>query len=365
MPKETKKFVVMVGPSTSLARGGMASVVNAYRVGGLFETWPIVYLETHQEINAFGKLLVAASAGIQFLSLLTRNRVAVLHTHVAMRLSFLRKSLFMLAAKAFRVPYILHLHGSEFKIFYEQECGAIKQYYIRWQFEQADCVITLSEEWRQWVLSMAPRASVTLLHNPVNIPFFIDHDDLNRHRIQRILFLGRLGTRKGIADLLRAFAIVVDKAQIQVQLDCGGDGDLSMAHSLIDELGLDKHVNVLGWIEGKDKLRLLEQADVLVLPSYNEGLPMAILEALAYSVPVIATRIGGIPDAITDGEEGYLIEPGDVVKLADLLLRLVSEPTLRQQMRVKARTKSVECFSADKVLGQLGQIYELLGASHV
>lgn len=358
------KYVVMIGPSKELARGGMASVVNAYSQANLFDIWPIIYIETHRETSALHKLFLLYSALFKFISLLWRNKVSILHAHVAMRKSFLRKSLFMLMARFFGVPYILHLHGSEFKVFYENESGAFKRWYIRFIFNQAAAIIALSEEWRKWIASISSNQNIRLIHNPVQLPdkgTLID-TVLPQHNV---LFLGRLGTRKGIADLLKAFVKVVAQSKHPVHLWCGGDGDREMVEQLLLELNLTQHVSVMGWIQGNEKQSLLREADVLVLPSYNEGLPMAILEALAYGVPVVATNIGGIPDAITHGAEGYLINPGDIDALAESILAIVSNQELRAIMRKNARLKAENCFEDKMIVSKISSLYaEIIGGQH-
>ena len=124
----SKKWIVMVGPSIS-SHGGIASVVLSWKQAGLFELWPIIYLETHIEGSKFDKLRVACSAMVKFLFLLASNRVACLHIHVARRTSFWRKSVFALAAFALRRPVLLHLHSGGFPAFqcvrFRFRCGKL------------------------------------------------------------------------------------------------------------------------------------------------------------------------------------------------------------------------------------------------
>ena len=139
-----------------------------------------------------------------------------------------------------------------------------------------------------------------------------------------VLFAGRLSPEKGIADLVAAAH--------DLPLVVAGDGPLR-----------DLVPDALGFV-GHDELeRLYDEAAVVVLPSYREGLPLAVLEAMAHGRPVVATRVGGIPDLVEDGATGFLVEPGDVDGLRAALLRLLADPELRRRLGNEARRRVRRC----------------------
>jgi glycosyltransferase involved in cell wall biosynthesis len=179
-----------------------------------------------------------------------------------------------------------------------------------------------------------------------------------------VLFLGKLGKAKGVDDLLQACAELTQRCP-SLHLALGGDGDRSAVQQQADALGVARHVELLGWVQGEQKTRLLNSCRIYVLPSYFEGLPMSILEAMASGVPVIATAIGGIPEAIQDGVEGYLLAPGDVQGLADRIARLLADDALAQRMGAAGRSKVERQFSTAAVMPRLEQIYTDLGLSAV
>lgn len=363
MAQLNKKYIVMIGPSTKLARGGMASVVLSYQDAGFFDTWPILYLETHKETHAIAKIMLGLKAWMQLLLLLFQGRVILLHAHIAEHISFLRKSFFMLTARCFGKKYIMHIHGSELNTYYDNKCGRLLQGYIRFVFNRASAIIVISEEWKRWILSVSGNTNIVLIHNPIQIPATVNHDDTTQ-RTQNVAFLGRLVAQKGVADLLAAFDHVLKTSSKPVHLWIGGDGDMGMVESDIKKYNLNEHVTLLGWIQGEIKEELLKKTDVLVLPSYNEVLPMVILEALAYSIPVIASRVGGIPDAITHGKEGFLINPGDIDAIAKYILELTQNSDLKKTMRTKARARAELNFSSEMILSKLDKLYQSLGAVH-
>ncbi len=114
---------------------------------------------------------------------------------------------------------------------------------------------------------------------------------------------------------------------------------------------------MLGSISGEGKNQVLQRADCLVLPSHGEGLPIAILEGMAYGLPVIATRVGAIPEVITDGKEGFLIAPHDVETLADRLLHIEGDPTLRKEMGQAARKRIERDYTLERMADRLSNVY--------
>src|SRR5690606_20518716 len=154
---------------------------------------------------------------------------------------------------------------------------------------------------------------------------------------------------KGAYDLIDAMARIT-RSHPSVQLLLGGDGDLQEAAERAKQLGVQDSVKLLGWVTGERKANLLSSASVFCLPSYNEGLPMSLLEAMASGLPVVTTPVGGIPEAVTDGREGYLVEPGDVGSLADKLRALIDNRILAREMGQEARKKALEKYSVERVM---------------
>jgi glycosyltransferase involved in cell wall biosynthesis len=141
-----------------------------------------------------------------------------------------------------------------------------------------------------------------------------------------------------------------------------GDGEIAQTRAAIRTLRIDANVQVLGWVGPGEREQLLARAAVCVLPSYAEGLPMCVLEAMAAGVPVVASAVGGVPDVVTDGVEGLLVAPGDVAALAAALDRLLRADGLRRRMGTAGRRKAETTFSTRLVLPQIEDLYRQLGA---
>jgi glycosyltransferase involved in cell wall biosynthesis len=338
-------------------RGGISSVVRVYQKHGLFGRFGIRYITTHCDGTLFKKLLAALTAMSSF-AVAILWRPALIHIHVASRASFWRKAPFFVLAFLLRIPAVLHLHGAEFAVFYDRECGPVRQRAVRFVFDRCHRVVVLSGACKDWARKMCCNPNIVTIYNPVMVPTEITMWAQRTSGI--VLFLGRLGRRKGTYDLLMvAGQLVAARPYLRVLL--GGDGELELVRARALELGIADHVELLGWVRGEDKERLLAAAVLYVLPSYNEGLPVSVLEAMAAGLPIVSTPVGGIPEAVTDGVEGYLVEPGNVQALADRMDRLLGDQDLAMRMGESARRKVELVFSANAVVPQVEAMYLDLG----
>ena len=351
------KKLVMIGARFE-ALGGMSSVMNVYRAAGLFDKFPIVNIPAQCDGSVFAKFKIMLNAYLHFLGLLVMGRVGLLHAHVASRVSFWRKSIFFLLAYLFGVPTILHLHGGEFPIFYEKECGRFRKQFVRYVFDKSTRVVVLSSTWKTWVQGISTNPHVEAIYNPVLFPE--KATAWESRRPGTVLFLGRISERKGVYDLLETAAKVA-AVHPEFRLLLGGDGDLKQAQACVADFGIGDKVEFLGWVKGAKKERYLAEAMLYVLPSYNEGMPMSILEAMAVGLPILSTTVGGIPEAVTDGVEGFLVGPGNVDALTARLDQLLSDPALARRMGEAARHKVETFFSSDAVLPSIERLYAELG----
>lgn len=334
--------------------GGIATVVRGYRECGLFSNG-VTYVRTHSSGGGIEKLYYALSSYFRILTRLVLGRADVIHVHVSSRASFWRKWPIFKMAQLFSKKTVLHLHGSEFMIFFSEECGPRRQRWIRRIFESVDVVLVLSPVWRDLILGIAPRANVEILTNGIPVPAAAPIRELTAGP-KTILFLGLLGKRKGIFDVLA----VLDELRHdvpEVRLIAGGDGEIEEVRATVASLGLQEHVEVPGWIGQEKKQVLLKSADIFVLPSYNEGLPMSLLEAMAAGLPVVCSNVGGIPTAITEGKDGLLIDPGDRPALKAALLSLLQDPERCRQLGEAAYARVNEEFNVKRKVQWLRKLY--------
>ena len=343
--------IVMIGTAPGGA-GGVAAVVETYAAHGLFQRWDAVYLPTHRSGSKAQKSLVALAAWADFMARLALGRVALLHVHLASNASFWRKASFILPALALRVGYVLHVHGGDFIGFYRGR-GGLARALIRFLLRHAERVIALSPQWREELAGLEPSSRIVVIPNPVEVPAW---QASLAEAPPVVLFLGELRERKGVHDLLRAWPGVLETAP-GARLALCGAGSADEILALARSLGVESSVRLLGWIEGEVKEALLRKAWMLALPSHVEALPMAVLEALAAGVPVVATRVGGIPAAVEDGRSGLLIAPRDVGALSAALASLICDGATRTAMGRAARERAVVDFSSEVIVPRIEALW--------
>ena len=350
------RSVLMVG--TDLAgTGGIRAVVCGYIGAGLFDRYRCTYVATHRPGSAWIKAAMAMRGWWRVAIALLTLDAPLVHVQTASRASFWRKSVVCLLARIAGRPYLVHVHGGEFVKFYAEESRPLTQRWIRHTLSRAALVIALSVEWRERLQAIAPKARIEVLPNGVALP-----DLRSQQRLQEptLLFVGDLIPAKGIQDLIRAFGRIAARFP-QFRLVCAGGTPPAETAQLIAQLGLQQRVLCPGWL-GPQRLRTeLGRATVFALPSYAEGMPMALLEAMSWGLPVIATPVGGVPQVIEPEVNGLLVAPGDIDALAAALARLMSEPALRESLGAAARRTIGTRFSLDAALDRLGELYRRFG----
>jgi glycosyltransferase involved in cell wall biosynthesis len=335
-----KLRVIMLGPSLK-EKGGMGSVATLILKATPSEI-ELKHLETWDgeasQVDKLHMLLVFIKAMTILTWQLLNDRVDVVHLHVAERGSVWRKSILAAIAMLFRKPVFMHTHGCEFHLFFER-LSPILKYAVCWIFQRCTYVIVLSDSWKDFYLKNCrlKEDKVVVMPNPIEFPAEIP-ERLGSEHIN-FVFLGKIDRRKGVFDLLSAFAQLDERLKQKVSITIAGSGDLKGALELAEHLKIDKRVHFQGWIDPIQRNHLLAQADAFLLPSYNEGLPMALLEAMSWGLPAIATPVGGIGEIIVDNQSGLLVEPGNVDRIAKAMQSLVENESLRMRLGVAARNR--------------------------
>jgi glycosyltransferase involved in cell wall biosynthesis len=352
----TPERVVMLGTDPA-THGGISAVIAAWEQAGLFSRWPITYIATHRDGSRLQKLLRAVDAAFAFLFMVFRVPCAVVHVHGASRASFWRKAPFMAFARLLGWPVVYHLHGGGFADFYERECGPARRAIVRYLLRGADRIVVVSPLWERWVRSTLGHAAVECVANAVPLT---RAEGLRTPA--RIAFVGRLTRDKGAYDLLEAVALLREW-QPAVRVELAGDGDADAIARRARELGISERVLIRGWCSTEERSRLLARAALFVLPSHVEGLPMSLLEAMAAGCPVVATRVGGIPDVVADGANGLLVGHGDPVALAAAIVKVLADPALAERLGRAARQAIARRHSPAAAVERLGNIYSELGVA--
>jgi glycosyltransferase involved in cell wall biosynthesis len=300
-----------------------------------------------------------------------RRDVDVIHIHFSERGSTLRKSILIFIASLFRQSIILHAHGATYQEFYAGLPQFAKNILVA-LFRKCR-IIVLSKSWQEYYsheLSLES-SRVSVLYNPVDLPSNTPYREGRKHL--KFIFLGRIGKRggaldmakslmsfpkqdKGAFDLINAFAVLSEADRHDVELVMAGNGDLAAANQLIADLDLTDKITILDWIDAEQRDKLLATADAFILPSYNEGLPMSMLESMAWGLPVIVTPVGGIPEVIIDHQNGLLVEPGIQEQLVEAMQSLIRDESLRLSLGAAGRN-SVKDLNIHNYMESLSDLY--------
>lgn len=339
-------------------KGGMVTVVNNYLNVAQWHDVRFFFVPTHRQAGKVG-LAWQFAKGTARAALLSR-KVDVAHLHVAERGSFVRKGLLVKLLHALNVPVVLHHHGAEFEPWY-QGCSPRMKRWINSVLSSAEMNIVLSRRLLPMISSKAPDARVMALYNAV-ATFPENRYDADR---KEVLFLGRLGERKGVYLLLEAIRNLDAELPGDIRFNLCGDGEVEQVRQRAESMGIAHRIGHIGWTAGELKEQILNRTVVNVLPSYNEGLPMTILETMARGIPNLSTRVASIPEVIEDGVTGLLMEPGNVEQLTDKLRKLLTDLELRLKISENSYNLINERFSLDSSVKQLTELYnELIKANH-
>ncbi len=284
------------------------------------------------------------------------GRLAGVHVNVAERLSLIRKGTIVVLCKAIGVPVVVHLHA-QMKSFYHRIPGPF-QWFARWVFNAADGVVVLGPSAHKFVLEDlgVPPERVELVYNGVPEPV-AQRRTFDPQAVRNVLFLGRLDKLKGVADLIAAIAQPgFDRDRLCVKV--AGGGDIAAYEAQARALGVDGIVKFQGMCDQAQVASLLAQADVLVLPSYDEVLPLVILEALANGVAVVCTPVGEVSAVLTDNVNTRFIQPGDVPGIARELQAVLADRDLMETLGTNGRALYDQHFSLARYFAGIAKMHE-------
>ena len=313
------------------------------------------YYPTFKEGSNISKIVIFLKTLIALKFRMTMDKnIRILHAHTAAGTDFRRTSFVVDMAKKKGLKVVLHSHASSFKDFYRNSDYKKKEW-IKCVLNKADILIVLSESWRSYFMELGvPESKIIILHNITEYPI-VKGVEKNEDRV-RLLFMGEIGQRKGVFDLLRAIGNHKEVLKDKIELRIGGNKMEDELRANIDEYGIGDFVHFEGFVSGDKKIELLNWANVYVLPSFNEGLPISILEAMSYKMPVISTPVGGIPEVV-DKNNGVLVTPGNDEQIFKAIWKYVESSSLIEEQGEKSY-KKVETYLPEYVLDHLKQIYE-------
>ncbi len=345
--------IVMIGASLN-QNGGIATLEKLI----LKHATPdieIQHFTSHDEGSIAHRAIVFGQALGALLWKLLSRKADLVHIHMSDGGSVVRKAILALTTFLFHKPVLMHANGAEFHVTYSK-LPPWAQQWLSVIFRRCHGFIAVTNLWKDYYdANLGLNAKqVFVLPNPTELPAQAPNRT-NSSQV-KLVFFGRIGQRKGAFDLIKAFANLSAELKKRSELILAGDGELEQGRKLVESLNLTEHVTFLGWIDTQQRDTLLAKADVFVLPSYNEGLPLALMEAMGWGLPVITTPVSGIPEIVTSNKNGLLVPPGNIQQLSEAMQLLIENETLRLSLGRAAR-ETVAPLDVKPFLCRLTDIY--------
>jgi glycosyltransferase involved in cell wall biosynthesis len=354
------------GYSTTLAAGRLARGEDSMAFVADARDVQIIRIDQlGREISPFRDLV----ATVRLARLIRRERPDILHTHTAKAGTVGRVAALLAGGR--RPPIVVHtFHGHVLRGYF----GPLRTWFFRqlerWLARHTTALIAVSPQVRDDLvaLGVAPAERFVVVRLGVELGERVTGEQDGRTESRRYLgigperfavgWIGRMTPVKRTDDVLVAFKQLRETG-VDAVLCLVGDGpDRPQLEQRAHELGVIRDTLFLGYQE--DVAPFYAAFDALILPSSNEGTPVSAIEALAAGRPVVATRVGGVPDVVQEGEDGFLVEPGATDDLAERLARLAREPELRERMGRAGRDRVLPRYAVERLVDDIDRLYRSL-----
>ncbi|HEX9930508.1 MAG TPA: glycosyltransferase family 4 protein [Pyrinomonadaceae bacterium] len=344
LSRAKKSRVLMVGMHLTKTRGGISTLIAEILKSPLKEDFEFTYIESQAEdFGKFGKAFLALSAIARFVWNCISKRPNLVYVHLGSNASLYRESIFIFLAKLFGKKVITHFHAGDVDNYYPFQ-RKIGQKFIQTALGLSDSFIAVSQESAKQLRDITQSQNISVITNAIDTSVFNgDKKSLTDEPggdAVRLLFVGAVGKLKGEKDLIKALALLRDnKPNLKISFLGYGAENLK---DYCERFEVGNLVEYLGAVPMDERIEFFRRSDIFVLPTYAEAMPMSVIEAMAAGLPVISTRVGGIPELIEDGVDGILFAPGDVGALAEKISFLLNNKDTRIKIGKKAKQKARE-----------------------
>jgi glycosyltransferase involved in cell wall biosynthesis len=362
--KSHRPKVLIVGPHPP-PPGGMANFIENLESSRIVDFYTIRGFDTDYPRSIKGtrllEILYLPVMYLRYTITLLFNSPDVVHVHTPSYNSFFKHMIFVSLAKGRGIPVLLHIHGGRFKDFFNSSSEKQKER-IRRLLSKPDLLAVLSDEWKGFFSGITDSKNIRVIENGVSLERFTPAYPASKSTGVNLLFVGEVKESKGVDDLLQAFVPVCQK-HAGIQLTIVGGGDLNRYEKIADEKGIKKNVHFTGVLTGDDLVEKYIDANIFVLPSHAEGMPLVLLEAMSMKLACIASNVGAIP-GILKPEGGILINPKDIESLTNSIIMLVENPELVCSMGDFNRTLVEREYSFDITAEKVRKAYDELIIHH-
>jgi glycosyltransferase involved in cell wall biosynthesis len=345
--------ILYVGPDHNNHRGGIGAVLSIYSKN----IAPFNFIPTLSYRNKIYELFFFSGSLLKLVFLLaTKREIRLVHIHGAKDGSILRKFFIsFIAKKIFSKKIIFHIHAGAFDECYERG-GRVYKYMCRFLVNNAEALVVLSEKWNDFFAKNFRVKKLIVIKNPVEHKPSVLIKKISASPLVTFLFLGRIADHKGIFDLVNLVISEQDVLRGKCKFLIGGNHEVDRLKKTIKEGGIEDLAEYIGWVENEEKDRFFSMCDYFILPTYEEAMPMTILEAFSYGKPVITTPVGSIPEVVQHNKNGILFTPGDMLQLKKILLEVIDDRSAYDCMKKNAMNSAVSYYP-ESIKMELEKLY--------
>jgi glycosyltransferase involved in cell wall biosynthesis len=354
--------VLILGPSLS-AISGVTTHVNSLLKSPLRAAFSLAHFQVGSEGRSEsvpGRLARFLLSPFALAAAIVRRDIALVHINTSLNAkAYWRDLAYLVMAKLCGARVVLQKHGGSLREF---SGGGLFAAFVRATLRLADAIVVLSRAELAEYRERLPGKNVLLLPNGIDLGALPERAILPSRGPVRAIYIGRLAPRKGLDEILDAFALL--KGQNVARLVIAGSGpDEAALKARVQSLGLDAEVRFAGPAYGEHKARLLRESDLLLLPSYSEGLPYALLEAMAAGVVPVVTRVGAIPDVVEEGVHGAFVPLREAGPIAGAVAALEADRTRLLRMSAACRRRVAAGYSIERLGAGFAALYSQLCAA--
>ena len=280
------------------------------------------------------------------------NIRVIVYSHVGDGISFFRETCVLWIAKLAGAKTVIQIHSPKVDGYFNQP---LKRFFLKLALIPADTVCVLTDWWKDRLTGGGVKTTIHVIPNPLpdNLLNIASHTKevkpVDERQSINILSMARLVAGKGVDIMIRAIEHLPDNVSLIV---AGDGGQRKELEKLASNLGVAKRIHFAGWVSGDYKTKLLENADIFCLPSTYDAFPMSMVEAMAYGIPVVAVRWGGVPDMVSDGYSGFLAEQAQADEISEAIKKLL-DTDMRLTMGVQAKKWVIKISHPEHVAKKL------------
>lgn len=344
--------ILYIGPDHRNHRGGIGAVLSIYSKN----IEPFNFIPTNSYRNKLYELFFFSASLVKLIFLLLKNQdITIVHIHGAKDGSILRK-FFMcfIAKKIFSKKIIFHIHAGAFDECYERG-NRLYKYMCRFLVNNTEALIVLSDRWNDFFAKNFKIKRLIVIKNPVEHKQQVTVNQKNHTEVV-FLFLGRIADHKGIFDLVNLVIKEQDSLRGKCKFLIGGNHEVDRLKKTITEGHVGDLAEYIGWVQNDEKDRFFSMSDYFILPTYEEAMPMTILEAFSYGKPVITTPVGSIPEVVEHNQNGILFNPGDMAQLKKIIFDVINDQSKYECMRKNAMNSAAH-FYPESIKTELEKLY--------